>query len=811
MSVTLKLIEQLLGFDTVTKLKLNSNFVLSFSEIGKRLGQSTRYFNSVISILENQLDKRGIVGALDIFCNKVTSEIWRCLSSLRTNERMKKLRDKLSKLANGNTDKHAQLQSLLEASFDRREAFNEKFEHLSGSIRVYRKSHSLQLAVRDLQDFFTIFDRQTVSAFLMLVQTMQEEIVDLDLDRSTLFADKAVVPIEIPNQIFFSVLTHLITPGFVASKRQSGMIALVCLHDFRTAARAQEYLSNIKGSWLNFSLQEEAVGGFQYPENLNPGFLHFALNNRQFFTHDKLSVMNSFVNFHNIFWLKNMNVSHTLAVIPNKDMIRCTKFTCPQCKKVRPIHIKVDGMNICAFCVDIPDEKEEHKVDPASVPDIEHEACTVTCCSCLGIYVVCRPDRIRGKPKCHYCRNHLKSPLVKCQVCHNMHIIPDFKGSSFTCESCVDYGLKTCNVLTTVKNVISENNDIFPKLFGKKFDIIHEVVMKSQNVKPMQVFEPFARSGNINVFNEIKLVKPLNSEHLHCSKREVFNSKDIVDEISRKIVDVKQVIESDTCQLCFDIFPALQLRAICMRETCSGKVCLQCTYKWLEDVNAGSIVELAKCSCPFCRQHFGKEIVKFHPISSLIIPTSAAGDSLRNHMAWCCGCDNLKVYIQRACSAEVPNVKNFVCDDCYRDNLRREEEELNAAIIEAQELAEVEKIAHYAHLNEPDNPINRPGDKNYSKKMLDNRNEYNLAVNEFYKSSKTTLDKKNVDRAVVCKNCNGTSYKAVIIDGVPNRGCNHITCQFCGYHICAFPNCGAAYITASECYNHMGQNQSKHW
>ena len=80
----------------------NPRFKVSTKSLGERL-KNPEYLQKVIGILKHQLNERGIKGAIDILCNKVTSEVWRNLLLLRTNEEVIALRNRFSLLANGPT------------------------------------------------------------------------------------------------------------------------------------------------------------------------------------------------------------------------------------------------------------------------------------------------------------------------------------------------------------------------------------------------------------------------------------------------------------------------------------------------------------------------------------------------------------------------------------------------------------------------------------------------------------------------------------------------------------------------------------
>ena len=284
----------------------NINFTISFKDISNRLRSDEAYFNNVIDILLEQLNRRNVDGAIDILCNKVTSEIWRSLGNYRTNDKVIKLKNTMSTIANGNSIKHTELQQLIEKSFDRKMAFNELYPNLSGTLRCFTRSNIRKIAVTNLQDIFSCFAKQEISHLLLFIQNMQEVTFKYDtITEDFTFADADVIPIDVEDKLFFSSITHLITPGYITSLRQSAIIALLCRNDQRLEQRATDFLNSIKGKWINHQLQSGTLTGFIYPENLNAAFSHFLLSpiNRQFLTEDEITMLSAFINMTNISYL----------------------------------------------------------------------------------------------------------------------------------------------------------------------------------------------------------------------------------------------------------------------------------------------------------------------------------------------------------------------------------------------------------------------------------------------------------------------------------------------------------------------------
>ena len=743
MAKTLCAIQNEMGMGEVAG---NPSFVIPFSEIARRLYDDRDYFQSVVNVFKDQMERRGIDGALDLLCNKITSEIWRTLCKFRDNENVVSLRDKMSRFTDAKGEKEMHLRTLLEASYDREGAFNEMFEHLPRTtpVHVYRASSLAPFRVSNLQDLFNLFSREEIAHMIHFIHGMQEEMVIVRPTDS--FASLGVIPIDVPNGLFFSVIPHLITRGYVASHRHAAIVALLCLDDARLMERARLYLTSIKGKWLNFGLNKVTLGGFTIPENLNLGFAHFVLNERylEFLTPDEIQMLRAFVNMSNIHACQEriVQLQITSFTNPDGDIITTDLFTCSECHRVRPISLRLEGTNKCAWCDGHSDE------DTENIPHAQPKMSNVTCCKCKGIYANYRYPHCT--PKCHYCRNKMTAPLVACRQCHRMYIYPDYDTHvPFVCHECLETPQGTPNrmVETDVRSLFA-NNPSLGQFTNIHPTAMHELVSDRTGTKHITLFEKFARSGTHRQFSTIEQTKPSGSITLFTKDKEfVCNTPEIISEILRIFRNVRPV-NMEECMLCTNTVNSMEMVKICMRPECHGNICVSCAYRWLSTVMAGELIEYAQCCCPFCRQPFSKKMANFHPIARLTVPPTAFEESLTHYMAWCISCNCMKPHSEHQCNEQPPVVHNFICEDCVRGT-------------HVETPAETHDETHDTH-----RPV-------------------------------------NTDRIVKCRHCQSFVCKALIINDVVNRGCNHVQCGKCKWHVCAFPDCGQAFESSGECYGHM--------
>jgi len=720
----------------------NPIFKISFSDIGKRLSRDTLYFNTVVSILDEILQKRMIEGAIDIFTNKITSEIWRHLLIFRSNDSVTMLKDKMSHLANGSNPKQEELKLLIGESFNRSDAINELMSEkvTTSEFRCYKASLLQKFPVDNLQTLFSSFSRVEAQHLTLFIQKMLETTELLPTGEDT-FYSKQIIPIDVDNKTFFSLITHLITPGYIASLRQSLIVALISLNDIRLKERADEFLMQYKGKWLNFTLKDtlgSELTGFLFPENVNMGFVLFLLSkrNRKYLTEEEITTLQQFTIVQKVYnsTREKNTVKALVAILPNK-VITTDSFCCNVCNKHRPISLRVSGSSFCAWCdgTDTLDPSENIR---------NSETCekNISCKTCNSIYSIMRPDNLRIQPRCYYCRNGKVAPTVSCITCKNKYIYPDHDGSEFVCHCCKEDGFKTDTIDISIKTLFNTNLQSLKTFVSIPSEQIDNIVNYPRAIKTADLIEELTRNKKIHLFNNIKL----NSNQIQLvspSNMHIFNSSDIIDTIYANISNIKDVISSDECMICYNVVTSMESRKMCTNSKCDTCVCIDCIYNIFGDVKAGSLVELSTCTCPFCKDPLQKDIAKFHPIASMKIPDDSYEHSKTNYMAWCCSCNNIKPHSDRICAETPPeNVNNFICQQCN-----------NASTVS---------------------------------------------------DASTVL---NTDRIVTCSNCKSMVCKALIINGVENYACNHLTCtnSTCNQEVCGFEGCGMAFDSYEGCYEHM--------
>ena len=765
MKTTMNEFTELCGLNEIGGLH---QYKIKFSDIKQRLYNDKKYLESAVSILIDLIKNYNIEGAIDIFNNKITCEVYRTIAPIRTNEDIRELKNKMSNLVGGKNPyslgtflyneynlKQSTLSKLLSESFNRGDAVNELVEKYLPTCNKFLIASINKVPIKDLQQFFSGFSKLEARHITIFIQRLQE--TTYPLNKLETFYDMKIIPTDIPDEEFFSLITHLITPGYICSKRQTAIIALLCLNDMRFKTRAHAYLSNLKAiseeedirisngenikiskKWLNLSLlkkeSNEELPGFEFPENINMGLVYFLLSGHyiKYLTTREKNILLSFRTLNQIRNARDKIIEVKTAILPN-CIGRIDSFTCNKCQQFCAVSLRVDGTELCAWCHTIDDN------DKSCRPSNMMEK-IVTCRTCNSIYTVMRPELLNVQAKCYYCRTAKSPPVICCITCKNKYIYPGYNGSEYKCHLCIDnkneYEMNLINVVKLVeKNQIPLNNFI-----SIPINTIVELLTNYDSVKIAQIIEIYMRNKKIADMIKAELTCDSSSITLYTlNGLHIFNSSSAINSLCTLFLSDNDMVYDIECDVCYENIKSFEAKSMCGNSKCSSRVCTSCSYEAFGNVNPGHLIEYSTCTCPYCREPVERSLIKYHPIGILKIPSNASYQSIDNIMGWCCGCNTMKIYSARVCGNDTPNITNFICTDCKPPSI----------------------VA------------------------------------------------KNVDRIIICKKCTDPLMKAMIINGVVNRGCNHLVCK-CGYHVCGFEDCGEAFEKQGECYGHM-MNVHKSW
>ena len=617
---------------------------IKFSDIRKNITTNPGYFAKCVAFFNDQLDRRALLGALDIFGNRITAELYRSVILRRDDQAVVDLKNRFSRL-----DTSGELRQLMDASFGRLEIFDDKMlsalPTLPQPLVFFTPSSIQKLAFppKNLQSLFSSFDRVNVSHFKWFIGTLQEISADPDFSNVQPSA-LVIVPRDVPDYCFFSMLTHLISPGYIANQRQAAIVALLSLGaDYAFRTRARNYLCSVVGKWLNF--ETDALGKYKYPENFAVDFVRFLLQakHRDFLTADEHRVIYSAAGARHLINLPK-NITVTVSTKPRLLELSVQTFKCTRCHINRPGSIRVMGSYICGFC-------HSGNGGPCHEPtEIADVAQHVTCEKCRGIYALVRPDIFIEKKysaKCFYCFNNQKAPLVECSCCLNKWIMPTIDRSTLDrCALCVEEKIEFSPVVVELNRLFGTN--------GLRDSL---AVRKTRVVAPGSYWQ-----REINTIHNQMLTLPNGDA--------IFEKNDI--RLYLQYVP-KEALDCTLC--CEEVDPHCGKLSICGMAgnapvvrtgapNCTGVVCTACVYRLWDFVMPGCIVELSAVGCPFCRRAICPKSAANHQIKNLIILENSGVLARQNTMAWCVTCNTLKVLASRACGEHAADVAGFVCTDC---------------------------------------------------------------------------------------------------------------------------------------------------
>jgi hypothetical protein len=207
----------------------------------------------------------------------------------------------------------------------------------------------------------------------------------------------------------FKLIANLIYPGLMFSKTETFLIAILALKNECLKDRADVYLHQNKGAWMNWILDDKYNQKIPKFSSLNIIELLNLVHN-DYLTSDEIS-------FHN----KYSNIS----LIPSHFRIYSTyKLLCNFCNNYR-CFTSIDGESKkCVFCT-IKDDLDPNLYDPSFLIEGKEEFVWWTQCrnkKCNTCYTVKFKHNLNIRPKCHYCRNNLKTSYIKCSCCKKKYI-----------------------------------------------------------------------------------------------------------------------------------------------------------------------------------------------------------------------------------------------------------------------------------------------------------------------------------------------------------------------------------------------------
>lgn len=292
--------------------------------------------------------------------------------------------------------------------------------------------------------------------------------------------------------------------------------------------------------------------------------------------------------------------------------------------------------------------------------------------ACRSQYVVYNQEKLRVRPKCHYCRVAntqsddkdaiTTAPYVECHTCLSRIIWPtayrpaDFDATAYECPACTAGVATIVDTPTTASQLISENN--------------REWLLRNDGGKILNpfngrsLFYTISAAGVDGFAAAVEVLPNTNAAVSFTLKGKTVRNVDAVLTELRGWINARRA-EAEACSLCFSTFSKRTLRSACGRRGCAQRICDGCHNDWYGLNGRGKILNVAALHCPFCRRQPAPSVVAhlgLNVLGNLRAAVEQAGTWI---YAWCNDCGLAQEFAERVCARGAPpEVTEWRCADC---------------------------------------------------------------------------------------------------------------------------------------------------
>lgn len=330
------------------------------------------------------------------------------------------------------------------------------------------------------------------------------------------------IPTNLPVEILFKILPHLISKGFCFSQKESILFAFYCYENNEILKPfSVEYLKKIKGTWYKEAEFEKEI--------FNPI--------EDFFTEEELNCIKT--NKLKKIIENNVYISEDFKVYENKF----TPYTrnCKKCNNDICFTIFPKG-EICAYCL----------------ADVKNDSVnkSVQCVECDSFYTT-KTKKV-DKFICFYDIFQKEKTTVQCVDCKKRFINPD--GTSLSCA--LDE-LKD-DKFDRTKKIHGENCEQFVC-----YDCVVNPRLKNIVVQFSDFYEDLKSEGCIDGYNlEIK-------DSIKQKYNKYYNFEESIVSLWNKVIS-SEITEN--CGVCCRVYLRKNLNKYC--KNCFNRICVECSQKW---------------------------------------------------------------------------------------------------------------------------------------------------------------------------------------------------------------------------------------
>lgn len=510
-------------------------------------------------------------------------------------------------------------------------------------------------------------------------------------DDMTLPEDDDVSPDFIPlaglNGIdVFRLIGNLLFPGVLFSRNVGLFCAMLSLRNKYLAPQAHILLEQAKGTWINWSMDED--GNQKMPVFWTLNILRLFNTSSDYLTETELKFVQHYLSVANM--SRNMNALLDVTVpneIKKPREEKTYKKICPSCDCPRCFTLFASDEE-CAFCYWKKNEKDY------VVTKEEGEKTHWAQCSCGVLYGILKIQDLGVKPKCHYCRHLEAVPQVTCSCCKHRYVSPNdsatkiltnmigkykddevkfnklyiaIENKEFICPFCLD------NEHSMITNVEVKIND-FIETNDKLKDCVpyNYKTLTNKNVKLWKRVLTLETEGQ-KTSTEIK--DNYDKITIFEYKNMIVHHKDLVFEQL-----VNKLINHDgkfPCMLCADDVRIDEAVEAC--GNCPMRICKSCSTNWYNEIKPGKIASFANTVCPFCKSNPKHKLVKNLCLGQVrnIRPDKAGkrilcGWNKDKIYALCMSCVKIEEAMDRECAVlTAPDINNFICESCHEIEIEK--------------------------------------------------------------------------------------------------------------------------------------------
>jgi hypothetical protein len=674
---------------------------VNISDIITKFRTDETFMNMVFSILNKIIHPDYV---MSLTTNDIFGKLWRECCKKRDHPMIANLQSAISTCCSatslcGDYNAPAKLKKWVANSYDNTEDIMTYFSEVMDKFTTHRGKRSIPILVSDLpqmsRDDILDIGRgvatptviKTITNFLINTRVIYYYPNPADMDHpddsnipfKTTTLPANYVPTCMPDNKFFSHLSHLMCPGTLFSMKASAIMAIVAYlsENPNFVNRADHYLNGLRGRWLSIDKIDDN------PELLNASFVKLVERVPMFLTDKENAFYKKYQSYVRLKSVMNLDVNMRLSWIPLKNTTYCDFiYTCKSCNFNYPQSLMIttnpDNIGVCAMCTDadITQFAKAGKYHNAVCDSGKSYLVVCSNSDCRGIYAIQSTDALKLfadnklSPKCYYCRIGDKSIShnVECNSCHNKFVIPDttlltdLKGD-YKCSVCtITPAQSVVDKTTTLGSLVQENSDM-KLLFGVNPDTNLSIQGSLFKNRDNIIDYPIAAHAIPAVAAAAApSTVPSTTYKITHSHRHIHNTDELCTKLPGEVLNGDHTTD---CMICGDTTHISNLYSMCGH--CNNKVCKSCGEKWYGSITKGNLIQPSRLRCAFCSKVPKFPVIRYFniTISSLMGARCKLFDS-NYYYAWCTRCNYIKTAGDVACAAMAePNFHGcFECDDC---------------------------------------------------------------------------------------------------------------------------------------------------